>query len=352
MTLKKLFTWCIALMALTITPTFTSCGSDDDAPATPAEDEVVDYVADEWVGTWKFSDFDLIFTKQLGQYSKTDGSDTFYNFLFTYNKTKNVMSCTTIYTSYAKYFTIKDIHLDSDGNLVITHNFNGTEKTETGVKQATEEKPADRTYSAPEKMVGKWVFSDYVITVDSRKNGIIEYSDGSNMLLSADENYSVGENYTTFEFMYSPSRNVLYGTTKKYNEFTFKNISFSDDGLKMTVTHNIGGTEKTETATKQTFSAYTKDQFVGKWMSKLSVDKEYFNFSEDGTAVLYGEETYTGTWRTDGYSIFVTLKGKDEVEFARYINIYGNIMTAQVTTWFGTWMPYVVERADDGGNEL
>ena len=348
MKLKHFLTGVAAL--LTFSVSFTACGSDDDSdsPVTPT-DEIVEYVADEWVGTWKYSDFTLILTKNgMGQVKKTTSEGTTsYNFSYSYNKTKNVLTC-TYYNNGATY-TVKDIHLDANGNLVVTHNFNGAEKTESGVKQTEEETPTDITYNAPEQMVGKWVFSDCTITIDKRENGIIEYTDGSNLARSTSAVY----NFVSMTYTYSPSRNALYITPRYGDKFTFKSITFSADGNTMTLTHNIGGTEKTETATKQTFAAITAEQIVGKWYSE-SKGGEYFNFSADGNVVLYGQESYSGTWRTDGKSIYVTIPGiaDTETELVRYITISGDVMKAQVYTWTGTWQPYEVTRMDDGSNAV
>lgn len=349
MKLKHFLTGVAAL--LTFSVSFTACGSDDDSdPTVTPTDEIVEYVDDAWVGTWKYSDFSLILTKNgMGQVKKTnsDGTTTASNFSYAYNKTKNVLNCT--YYDNGASFTLKDIHLDSNGNLVVTHNFSGSDKTESGVKQTEEETPTDITYTAPEQMVGKWVFSDCTITIDKSKNGIIEYADGSNMPRTT----SATDNFKSFTYTYSPSRNTLYITPRYGDKFTFKSITLSADGTTMTVTHNMNGSEKTETATKQTFAAITAEQIVGKWYSE-SKGSEYFNFSADGKVVLYGVEKYTGTWRTDGKSIYVTVPGiaDTETEVVRYITISGDVMKAQVYTWTGTWQPYEVTRMDDGSNSV
>lgn len=347
MKLKHFLAGSIAM--LTFSLTFTACSSDDETEPVDVVDEIVETVADEWVGTWNYSDFTLILTNSgIGQIKKTTNGETSYtNFVYSYNKTKNVLSCAS---TNGQSFKLKDIHLDSNGNLVITHTLDGTEKTESGVKYVEEEKPADRTYTAPEKMVGKWAFSDFTITIDKQMRGIIEYSNGSNVLPGYKR--ATSDDYKSFTFMYSPSRNTLYATPTYGDDFTFKDIAFSEDGNTMTVTHNINGKQTTETVTKVTFSPITAAQVVGKWYSETKNDV-YFNFSADGTAVLYDDaENFSGTWRTDGYSIFVTLNGKSEAEVVRYITISGNEMKAQVSTWGGGYQPFVLERDDDGSNVL
>lgn len=341
MKLKTLLTWCMALGACSVA--FTACSSDDDSTPVQAPDEIVEEVADEWVGTWNFSDFTLVFTKSgMGQIQKASNEDvTYYNFVYSYNKTKNVMNCVC---TDGRTFTIKDIHLDSNGNLVVTQDFDGAEKTASGVKYVA---PTDLVTNAPEQMVGQWAFTDFVLSIDKQKTGLIEYTNGSNLIRSYAK--AVNDDFKTFEYTYSPSQNTLYCTPSYDRQFTFSNITFSSDGTKMTATYKHNSVERTETATKNTFTALTQEQLVGKWYSE-SKDDEYFSFSADGTVRLYGEDHYTGTWRTDGYSIYVTLEGKPETEVARYITISGDVMKLQVYTWAGGWRPYELTRLDDGGN--
>ena len=132
-------------------------------------DEGVDYIPDAFVGTWDFDGFQLNLEKNTYGLVTYTNSDNYFGFTYGYREDTNILYCNTF---SILHYTIKDIHLDADGNLVITHNFNDNDVTVTGTKHtfATVTK---------EQLMGKWISSDNDEVLNFKENEAVIYEDES-----------------------------------------------------------------------------------------------------------------------------------------------------------------------------
>lgn len=194
----------------------------------------------------------------------------------------------------------------------------------------------------PGELAGTWDFQDFTITIDQRTYGIVEYDKGGSFTVSTRSASIVIPK--VFTYTYNLTKRQLIGTCTDGKMFTLSDIQIGSDG-KLTVTYGESGAEKTQTGTKHVYTAISQGQFMGKWYLE---GNEYFNFTATGI-VLNGNGQNTGTWRTDGYSVWMTIDGK-ETEYIRNITLQGNVMKAQVYDGSKYYQLLTLKQTDTGGN--
>lgn len=341
MKLKHLLVAAFALSALT--PTFTACSSDDE-PTTQGE-TISKSIPDEFVAEWDFNGFTLSLGKEEGSIFFDNGSNlaslasraaSYKTFTYSYDKSKKELVCTS---DDGSSFTLKNIQLDSNGNLQVTHSLTGAEKTETATKHVAD------VYTVPDEFVGSWDFDDFRLTIDKKAYGVLVYSNGSNLARSTDDDlYDEAQN-VVFTYSYNEAKNVLKCETTLHYKYTISNLQIGSDG-KLTITHNFQGTTKVVSGTKHTYAAVTKDQLLGAWSFS---GVEFLSLTND-KAKIYEEEE--GTWRVDGSTVYVTIDGK-EIAFLKNVEVNGNTMNAHVYSYSSYWKPYTLTRSSsDTSDEI
>ncbi len=326
MKLKYLFIGAFAV--LTLAPAFTACSSDDEPTAQTEKPSAS--IPDEIVGDWDFDGFQLNLQKEEGSIYFDNGSNlsvlaqtaTYKTFTYSYTASKKELVCTS---DDGTSFTLSNVHLDSNGNLQVTHSLTGTEKTETAAKHVAD------VYSIPDEYVGSWDFADFRLTLEKKSNGILELSDGGNLARSTEANSNV-----VFTYTYNESKHTLTCKSIDYlHTYTIANVHLDSDG-KLSITHNILGTARTESGAKHTYAAVSKSDLLGSWMVR---GEELLYFDNDKAQVYEQEE---GAWRVEGSSAFITIEGK-EIEFVKNIEVNGNTMKAHVYAW-NVWKPFTLTR--------
>lgn len=335
MKLKHLLVAAFALSALT--PTFTACSSDDE-PTTQGE-TISKSIPEEFVGEWDFNGFTLNLGKEEGSIFFDNGSNlvslasraaSYKTFTYSYNKSKKELVCTS---DDGSSFTLKNIQLDSNGNLQVTHSLTGAEKTETAAKHVAD------VYTVPDEFVGSWDFDDFRLTIDKKSNGVVVFSNGSNVIRSTESSSIV------FTYSYSEAKNVLTCKSNTAYTYTVSDLHIGSDG-KLTITHNFQGTTKTENGAKHTYAAITKEQVLGTWSYN---GVEIISLTND-KAKIYEEEE--GTWRVDGSTVYVTIDGK-EIAFLKNVEVNGNTINAHVYSYSSYWKPYTLTRSSsDTSDEI
>lgn len=130
MKLKTLFSYFVALLAVSFT--LTACSSDDE------EEKTESAFPAQFVGTWNFDDFDLTFyadgngVMEYTEYDPTDTSTQPYEvFDCTYSATTGILKARCVDNTTILF---DNIHVDSEGHLVITYEMGGRQMTGTGTK--------------------------------------------------------------------------------------------------------------------------------------------------------------------------------------------------------------------------
>ncbi len=336
MKLKHLIFGLFAMFAFTLT--FSACNSDDEPTAEVEQPTTT--IPDEIVGEWDFNGFVLYLQKESGSLAFDNGSNaamgtvsSYKTFDYSYTASKKELVCKC---SDGTSFTLQNVHIDN-GNLVITHDLTGAEKTETGTKHVED------TYYAPAECVGSWDFADFRLTIDKKSNGVVEYSDGSNLAST-----SVHSSETSsFAFTYTYNEKTRTLTCKSEDllkQFTLSDVHLDSNG-NLVLTHNLQGGSKTESAAKHVFAAVTKDQLLGTW---YRYEADMFTFTADKATVYTGDE---GTWRVDGSSVYFTFDGA-ETEILKNIEISGNTMKCLALMPNGMFKPFTLTRQSESTSEI
>lgn len=143
MKLKKILTWPLLLLALTLS--FAACSSDSEETVTTDGTSVPDDMA----GVWDFADFTLTLDKttygiieytssganSILSVKSSDGetaTDESYD-VFTYTYSAVSHTLTGLCLDHMSII-FEDVHLTSDGRLVLTYEMNGEQKTASGTK--------------------------------------------------------------------------------------------------------------------------------------------------------------------------------------------------------------------------
>lgn len=194
-------------------------------------------------------------------------------------------------------------------------------------------------------LAGTWDFPDFTLTLDQKERGVVEYDkDGSFKVSSTTRSSGTTTRYEVFTYSYNVTRGVLTCTCTDGKSFTISGVHL--DNGKLVVTYGEGDSEKTATGTKHVYTALEQGKFMGKWYLE---GNEYLYFTATGV-VLYGNEQNSGTWRTDGYSVWTTVNGK-ETEMIRNVTMQGDVMKALVMCDGKTyWQPLSLYKNDKGGN--
>lgn len=195
----------------------------------------------------------------------------------------------------------------------------------------------------PGELAGTWDFADFTLTIDQQERGFVEYTRGGSFTVNGTR-ASASTLYEVFTYAYNSTRRLLVCTCASGKSFTLSNVGLDGDG-KLTVTYGASGAEKTRSGTRHVYTALERGRFMGKWYLE---GNEYFNFTATGV-VLHGDGLNAGTWRTDGYSVWITI-GDAETEYLRNVNMQGNVMKALVCDGKGYWLPVTLKQTDTGGN--
>lgn len=194
----------------------------------------------------------------------------------------------------------------------------------------------------PSELAGTWDFQDFTITIDQQTYGIVEYDkDGSFKVSTRSASVVIPK---VFTYTYNLTKRRLIGTCTDGKMFTLSDIHIDSDG-KLVVTYGESGEEKTQSGTKHVYTAISQGQFMGRWYLE---GNEYFYFTATGV-VLNGNDQTSGTWRTDGYSVWITIDGK-ETEYIRNIIMQGNVMKAHVYDGSKYYQLLTFKQNDNGGN--
>ncbi len=149
MKLKTLFSWFIALLAVSFM--LTACSSDEEDEKTEGA------IPAQFVGTWGFDDFTLTLAAdgngvmEYIDYDPTDASARPYEvFNYSYSVTTGILYAQCVDNTA---ITFDNIHVDSEGHLVITYDMGGQQKTATGTKHTFISISANQ-------MWGKWTLKE------------------------------------------------------------------------------------------------------------------------------------------------------------------------------------------------
>ncbi len=190
----------------------------------------------------------------------------------------------------------------------------------------------------PTEFVGTWDFDDFTLTFDSEGNGVLEYAE-------VDESDPSAVPYEVFNYDYSVTTGIIKALCLDNMTITFDDPHLDADG-RLVITYGMGGTEKTASGTKHTFISISYNQMLGTWNLK-DTNAEFFHFTKSNATVT-SPYIVTGTWRTSGSSIWITIDGQ-AYEYIRNITIEGVEMKAHVYE-DGHWYPRSFVHTDNGGN--
>ena len=194
----------------------------------------------------------------------------------------------------------------------------------------------------PDDIVGTWDFEDFTITIDQQTCGIVEYDKGGSFPVSTRSEAIVIPK--VFTYTYNITKRQLVATCTDGKMFTLSDMQIDRDG-KLVITCDVSGPLKTQRGTKHVYTAISQGQLMGRWYHE---GNEHFYFTATGV-VLNGNDQTTGTWRTDGYSVWITVNGK-ETEYIRNITMQGNVMKAHVYDGDKYYQPLTLKQTDTGGN--
>jgi len=194
----------------------------------------------------------------------------------------------------------------------------------------------------PDDIVGTWDFADFTITIDQQTYGIVEYDKGGSFTVSTRSATIVIPK--VFTYTYNLTKRQLIATCTDGKMFTLYDMQIDSDG-KLVATYGESGAQKTQSGTKHVYTAISQGQLMGKWYLE---GNEYLYFTATGV-VLNGNDQTTGTWRTDGYSVWIAVNGK-ETEYMRNITMQGNVMKAHVYDGDKYYQPLTLKQNDTGEN--